>query len=116
MRSGVEKNIAAVNESDTVSMPYLIDGHNLIPKIPGLSLQDIDDELKLIQLLQDYTRITQTTLEVYFDHAPAGHDRTQRLGRVKVIFVSDKTIADEMIIRRVQGVGAFRTELDGCHF
>ena len=105
MRSGVEKNIPAGDESDAVSMPFLIDGHNLIPKIPGLSLQDIDDELKLIRLLQDYTRITQTSLEVYFDHAPAGHDRIQQLGRVKVIFVSDKTIADEMIIRRIKSLG-----------
>ena len=86
-------------------MPYLIDGHNLIPKIPGLSLRDIDDELKLIQILQDYTRITQASLEVYFDHAPAGYDRIQKLGRVKVIFVSDKTIADEMIIRRIKALG-----------
>lgn len=86
-------------------MPYLIDGHNLIPKIPGLSLRDIDDELKLIQILQDYTRITRSSLEVYFDHAPAGYDRIQKFGRVKVIFVSDKTIADEMIIRRIKSLG-----------
>ena len=29
-------------------MPYIIDGHNLIPKIPGIDLQDLDDEQKLI--------------------------------------------------------------------
>lgn len=86
-------------------MPYLVDGHNLIPKIPGFSLEDPDDELKLIRLLQDYTRITQTSLEVYFDQAPAGYDKTRQMGRVKVIFVSDKTIADEMIIRRIKALG-----------
>ena len=25
-------------------MPYIIDGHNLIPKVSGLSLGDMDDE------------------------------------------------------------------------
>lgn len=86
-------------------MPYLIDGHNLIPKIPGLSLQDVDDELKLIQILQDYSRLTQSSVEVYFDRAPAGYDKTRQLGRVKAIFVSEKTIADEMIIRRIKTLG-----------
>ena len=31
-------------------MPYLIDGHNLIPKM-GLKLADLDDEMQLIELL-----------------------------------------------------------------
>lgn len=86
-------------------MPYLIDGHNLIPKLPGFSLQDPDDEEKLIRLLQNFTRIKQTTLEVYFDRAPVGQDKTKQLGRVKVIFVSEKTIADERIIRRIKSLG-----------
>jgi uncharacterized protein len=86
-------------------MPYLVDGHNLIPKIPGISLQDPDDELKLIRILLEYTRITQSSLEVYFDRAPAGYDKTRQLGRVKAVFVSDKTIADEMIIRRIKTLG-----------
>ena len=29
----------------------VIDGHNLIPKIPGLRLDDPDDEMKLIEKL-----------------------------------------------------------------
>ena len=33
-------------------MPTIIDGHNLIPKVRGLSLQRLDDELELIQKLQ----------------------------------------------------------------
>ena len=37
-------------------MGYLIDGHNLIPKIPGMSLRMEDDEQELIQLLQDFSR------------------------------------------------------------
>ena len=33
-------------------MHYLIDGHNLIARVPGLSLADPDDEVKLLQLLK----------------------------------------------------------------
>ena len=30
---------------------YVVDGHNLVPKVPGMSLSDPDDETKLISLL-----------------------------------------------------------------
>jgi len=35
-------------------MPFLIDGHNLIPHIRGLSLSQLDDELALLDLLNNY--------------------------------------------------------------
>ena len=87
-------------------MPYLIDGHNLIPKVPGLSLEDMDDELKLIRLLQDYARVARTNVEVYFDNAAPGHVGSKQLGRVKAVFVSSRTIADERIIRRIKVLGS----------
>ena len=60
-------------------MPYLIDGHNLIGKIPSLNLDDLDDEKELIQLLQRYCQETGKDAEVYFDHsAMARH--LKRLG------------------------------------
>jgi hypothetical protein len=37
-------------------MPYLIDGHNLIPKL-GLRLDSMDDEQELIAILQEYARL-----------------------------------------------------------
>jgi predicted RNA-binding protein with PIN domain len=86
-------------------MPLIIDGHNLIPKIPGINLQDLDDEQKLIDLLQEYARVSQDTLEVYFDRAPSGYAITQQKGRVKVVFVTEKTIADERIIKRIRTLG-----------
>jgi uncharacterized protein len=86
-------------------MPYIIDGHNLIPKIPGINLQDLGDEQKLIDLLQEYARVRQVSLEVYFDQAPTGHAKTTQRGRVKVVFVTDKTIADERIIKRIRTLG-----------
>jgi uncharacterized protein len=86
-------------------MPFIIDGHNLIPKIPGINLEDLDDEQKLIDLLQEYARINQDNLEVYFDRAPVGQAKSTQKGRVKVIFVTEKTIADERIIKRIRMLG-----------
>ncbi len=37
-----------------VPLPYLIDGHNLIPKL-GLRLDSIDDEMDLVVRLQEYS-------------------------------------------------------------
>ena len=45
----------------------IVDGHNLIPKIKGLSLKMLDDESELIQILQEYARLTRKKIEVYFD-------------------------------------------------
>ena len=51
-------------------MPYLIDGHNLIPKL-GLRLDSIDDESELIAILQEFSRRERRQVEVFFDGAPA---------------------------------------------
>jgi uncharacterized protein len=76
----------------------LIDGHNLIPKIPGLSLSMMDDELKLIHLLQDYARIKRQSLDVYFDQASPGYAGKRRFGMVSAHFVRQGRTADEEII------------------
>jgi predicted RNA-binding protein with PIN domain len=81
---------------------YLIDGHNLIPKIPGLNLQMVDDEERLVKLLQIFARVRRATVEVYFDQAPPGFSGTRRMGTIKAHFVSKGITADQEIIRRVQ--------------
>ena len=43
-------------------MPFLIDGHNLIPKL-GLRLDSFDDEVELINKLNEFCRITRKTLQ-----------------------------------------------------
>ena len=50
----------------------VIDGHNLVPKIPGLSLHEVDDEERLLALLQAYARAKRKKIEVFFDGAPPG--------------------------------------------
>jgi len=59
-------------------MPYLIDGHNLIPKM-GLRLEDFDDELALMEQLNEFCRLSRRgQVEVYFDNAPIGYPETRR--------------------------------------
>jgi predicted RNA-binding protein with PIN domain len=82
-------------------MPYIIDGHNLIPKVRGLSLQEIDDENKLINLLQDFCRNKRKTAEVYFDNAPAGQAESRRFGPVTVHYIRQGRTADEAIRARL---------------
>ncbi len=88
-----------------IAMPFLIDGHNLIPHVPGLSLQHIDDEVQLIQRLQAHHQRSGKKIEVYFDNAPAGYQRTQRFGSVTAHFVRRGSSADEAIRGRLQKLG-----------
>jgi predicted RNA-binding protein with PIN domain len=86
-------------------MPYLIDGHNLIPKL-GLRLDSLDDEMELIAILQEYVRIQRKKqVEVYFDGAPASHAGTRKLGTVTAHFVSLGSTADSAIRKRLNRLG-----------
>lgn len=86
-------------------MPYLIDGHNLIPKIPGLDLGDVDDEIQLVELLQEFCRNRRKQVEVYFDNAPPGQPRARNYGMVLARFARAGQSADEMIHARLQRLG-----------
>ena len=86
-------------------MPYLIDGHNLVPRVRGLNLKMLDDEHALIELLQEFCRRTRKQIEVYFDKAPAGMARSQKFGAVKAVFVRSGGTADQAIQRRLGQLG-----------
>ena len=85
-------------------MPFLIDGHNLIPRA-GLRLDSLDDELDLIRLLQEFCRLSRSQAEVYFDNAPAGQPAKQKHGMVTALFVRKPDIADEAIYQRIRKLG-----------
>ena len=85
-------------------MPYLIDGHNLIPNL-GLRLDSPDDEMQLIGILQEFCRLQRRDAEVYFDGAPAGQARTQKFGIVTVHFVRLGRTADAAIKNRLEKLG-----------
>ena len=81
-------------------MSFLIDGHNLIPKL-GLSLDSLDDELQLVQRLQEFCRLSRVKVEVYFDGAPPGHAGTRMVGEITVHFVRKGSSADAAIENRL---------------
>ena len=88
-------------------MPYLIDGHNLIPKL-GLRLDSIDDETELIAILQEFCRVEHMPggqVEVFFDGAPAGQAGTRKLGAVTAHFVRLGDSADNAIRNRLKRLG-----------
>ena len=95
------------NSSEAINLvPYIIDGHNLIPKIPGLNLDDVDDELQLIKRLQDFCRVKRKKVVVFFDQAPAGSSGTRTYGCVVAHFIRQGRTADQAIqdnLRRLGG-------------
>ena len=85
-------------------MPYLIDGHNLIPKV-GLRLDSLDDEMELVAILQEFARLKRQKMEVYFDGAPTGQAGTRSMGTVRVHFVKLGQTADNAIRARLNKMG-----------
>ena len=86
-------------------MPFLIDGHNLIPKTPGLNLNSLDDEIQLIKRLQIFCQQNQKKIDVYFDNAPPGFQSTQKYGSVTAHFVRQGITADTAIRKRLASLG-----------
>lgn len=87
-------------------MPYLIDGHNLIPKIPHLSLESLDDEIELVVMLQEFCQRRQKQIEVFFDNAPAGQPRARNYGNVIAYFIAPPRTADQAIHNKLIRLGA----------
>jgi len=87
-------------------MQYIIDGHNLIPNIRGLTLGDLDDEQTLIDLLTPFLRAKKSRAIVFFDRAATGHAGQRNLGLIKAVFVPAGQTADSAIasyIRQLKG-------------
>lgn len=84
----------------SVVMPYIIDGHNLIPAL-GLRLDDPDDEAQLIALLRRFTSRTGKPVTVYFDRRAPGASRPMDAGGLSIRFVSQPDTADSAIRRHL---------------
>jgi len=85
-------------------MPLLIDGHNLIGRghLPGLRLDDPDDEAKLVVRLRAYCAHNRKHVTVVFDHGlPGGHSELSG-GGVEVVFASGRRTADGILRERVR--------------
>lgn len=86
-------------------MPYLLDGHNLIPRM-GLRLDAFDDELALIGHLNQFCRLARRGhVEVYFDQGQPGLPETRKMGSVTARFIRSPLSADGAIRLRLKKLG-----------
>jgi predicted RNA-binding protein with PIN domain len=85
-------------------MQYIIDGHNLIPKL-GLRLDSFDKEQDLVARLQEFCRLRRSRVEVYFDGAPPGQTGPRSAGAVTAHFVRQGSSADAAIESRLAKMG-----------
>ena len=85
-------------------MPYIVDGHNLIPRV-GLRLNDLDDEMALVEMLREFCRVKKKRVEIYFDGAPPGQNGTRKFGYVTAHFIRKGRTADDAIRDRLRKMG-----------
>lgn len=79
-------------------MPLLIDGHNLIGQLPDLSLDDPNDEVKLVERVRRYCFRHRRRATVIFDRGlPGGSSRRLSSSEVKVVFAPSGRTADGLI-------------------
>jgi predicted RNA-binding protein with PIN domain len=84
-------------------VPYLIDGHNLIAQMPGMTLADPDDEVQLVLRLRQFAGRKKQKITVVFDHGtPGGWSRDLSTGPVKVVFAGSHSNADRVILERIR--------------
>ena len=86
-------------------MPYLIDGHNLIPKIPGLRLNQLDDEHSLFTLLDEYFKRIRKKAVVYFDKASLSSHSSFHTAYLRAHFVRSPSSADDAILLQLKELG-----------
>jgi predicted RNA-binding protein with PIN domain len=86
-------------------MPYLIDGHNLIGRMPGISLDDPDDEAQLLARLRTFCTREKTTATVYFDGAVIATMKEPARAGVTPRFVAPPQTADMAIRRHLERLG-----------
>lgn len=83
-----------------MNMAILVDGHNLIGKIPDLGLDDPDDEEQLLIRLRAYRARTGKRLVVYFDPGVTYQSPARRSqAGISVRQAGTGQRADDLIIR-----------------
>ena len=92
-------------------MQYVIDGHNLIPHVPGLSLSDLEDEQALIERLVAFCRQKRARITVFFDQAAQGFSGRRNHGLVLAVFVPSSSNADKAIADYIRNQGASARDL-----
>ncbi|GMQ78813.1 MAG: NYN domain-containing protein [Anaerolineae bacterium] len=87
-------------------MYYLVDGHNLIASLTTISLDDPNDEAKLIIQLRRWTAAGRSRrISVFFDGGlPGGQNFNLSSANVSVFFASAGITADDLIISRIRKI------------
>jgi uncharacterized protein len=86
-------------------MPTLIDGHNLIGRMPNIQLSDADDEAQLVMMLRRYaTKRRGRKVIVVFDDGVYGHPDNLNGYGVEVHFAKSPRDADSELIRRIKAI------------
>ncbi|MEM9774718.1 MAG: NYN domain-containing protein [Chloroflexota bacterium] len=87
-------------------MIYLVDGHNLIGKLPDIQLSDPDDEQQLVRKLSAWVqRDYRRKIRVFFDSGEfGGLGNSLSAPTVRVQFSRVGQTADSVIIRFMEGV------------
>jgi hypothetical protein len=86
-------------------MNLLVDGHNLIGQLPGISLADADDEAQLVMLLRRYaTRKRGRQVVVVFDGGVYGHPQQLDGYGVTCHFAKSPQDADAQLLRRLRAL------------
>lgn len=87
-------------------MHFLIDGHNLIGKLPDLSLSDPQDEVELILRLRGWVAAARNRqVTVFFDGGGLGGFSHRMSSKdIRVIFAPQGKQADDLLIDRLRGL------------
>lgn len=86
-------------------MPLLVDGHNLIGQVPGLSLADADDEAQLVLLLRRYSTARRgRQVVVVFDGGVYGHPQQLNGYGITCYFARSPQDADAELIKRLRAL------------
>ncbi|MEZ4669228.1 MAG: NYN domain-containing protein [Anaerolineae bacterium] len=85
-------------------MTYMIDGHNLIGKLPDMSLDDPNDEALLVQKLAGFCARTGKNCLVVFDHGLPGGSSRMSTRSVQVVFASGRSTADRVMMERISKI------------
>ncbi len=87
-------------------MHYLIDGHNLIGRLPDIQLSDADDEIRLVLRLKGWVaEQPQRQVTVVFDGGVTG-GISHRLSTkaITVVFAPPGKTADDLLIQRLSSL------------
>jgi len=83
-------------------VPFLIDGHNLIGRLPDIHFDDPNDEARLVMRLRGYSARTGKRVTVVFDRGlPGGRSHALSGGGVEVVFAATGHTADGILRERV---------------